>query len=89
MANIPVGPGPVREEISKVGITVLSPVLDDWDAAQQILHRIDSVAEKVECQVSVLLIDDGSRRVPDGFLGCDHLRFIRNVEILHLVISGR
>jgi hypothetical protein len=59
------------------------PIYDDWEAASELLQRIDDVAGQKGMDVDVFLIDDGSSIEPgDEIAG--PFETIRRVEVLHM-----
>ena len=65
-------------------IVVLTPVLDDWVAARELLSRLDAAFAARPDEVSVLLVNDGStQKIPPGF-GAGPYRRLREVGIVTL-----
>jgi glycosyltransferase involved in cell wall biosynthesis len=65
-----------------VHLVVLTPVLDDWVSARELLSRLDAVLASRSDTVSVLLVDDGSSFAPDPDFGSG-LR-LQKIEVLKL-----
>jgi hypothetical protein len=67
-----------------VYIVVLTPVLDDWVAARELLARLDAAFASPGETVSVLLVDDGSTEAPPPDFGLGPYAHLRDVDILKL-----
>jgi len=63
---------------------VLMPVLDDWESAVQLVHRLDATDYGQESPLHVVLINDGSSKLlpKDAFQGT--FSRLRGVDVLHL-----
>jgi glycosyltransferase involved in cell wall biosynthesis len=67
-----------------VHIVVLTPVLDDWISARELLSRLDAAFAAKEETVSILLVDDGSsERIPADF-GTGPYTRLQEVNVLEL-----
>ncbi|MEI9998505.1 MAG: glycosyltransferase [Verrucomicrobiota bacterium] len=65
-------------------IVVLTPVLDDWIAARELLSRLDAAFAATDDAVSVLIVDDGSsEKTPPDFAAKPYAR-LGDVAILRL-----
>lgn len=65
-------------------IVILTPVFNDWDAAERLLQELDSALAGEPGEWAVLLIDDGSPQpAPAGFPG-SHFCTLRSVDVLKL-----
>lgn len=65
-------------------IVVLTPVLDDWVPARELLRQLDSAFATKSHTVSVLLIDDGSSEKPPADFGAGPYQRLQDVTILKL-----
>ena len=65
-------------------IVVLTPVLDDWVAARELLLRLDSAFAPKADTVSVLLVDDGSSEKPPADFGAGPYTRLGDVAVLKL-----
>lgn len=65
-------------------IVVLTPVLDDWMAARQLLSLLDSAFAPKADAISILLVDDGSTEQPPAHFGAGPYTCLRNVSVLKL-----
>jgi glycosyltransferase involved in cell wall biosynthesis len=67
-----------------VHIVVLTPVLDDWIAARELLSRLDSAFAAKADTVSVLIVDDGSSEKPPEGFGAGPYARLREISVLRL-----
>jgi len=67
-----------------VHIVVLTPVLDDWVSARELLSRLDSAFVPKADSVSILLVDDGSSEVPPDDFGEGPYTRLQEVAVLKL-----
>lgn len=65
-------------------IVVLTPVLDDWAAARELLSRLDAAFAGRDDTVSVLLVDDGSTQPPAADFGAGPHRRLREIGVITL-----
>ncbi len=65
-------------------IVVLTPVLDDWVSARELLLQLDKAFAPKADTVSVLLIDDGSSEKPAADFGAGPYSRLQDVSILKL-----
>ncbi len=65
-------------------LVVLTPVLDDWLSAQQVLQRLDAAFTGRTETLSVLLVDDGSTEVPSLDFARGPYAKLQSVEVLKL-----
>ncbi len=72
-------------EVSSLRLTVLMPLYDDWEAAEQVVHRLDELLDPAcGVSVSVLLVDDASSTpAPPDFLA-GPFRHMEEAHVLHL-----
>lgn len=65
-------------------LTILMPVYDDWEPAEQLIYELDGALSGLSIEPRVLLIDDHSSEPPsDGFLGRP-LQTISSVDVVRL-----
>jgi glycosyltransferase involved in cell wall biosynthesis len=67
-----------------VHIVVLTPVLDDWDPARDLLQQLDAAFAPGVDTISVLVIDDGSTEKPQPDFGAGPYKRLQDVSILKL-----
>ena len=65
-------------------LVVLTPILNDWVSAREILRQLDDTFASRTETVSVLLVDDGSTQLPPSGFGQDAYATLRSIEILKL-----
>jgi cellulose synthase/poly-beta-1,6-N-acetylglucosamine synthase-like glycosyltransferase len=65
-------------------LLILTPVFNDWDSVTSLLDEIDGVLSPEELPAEVLLVDDGSVAAVPEALRSKQLKWIREVDILHL-----
>ena len=65
-------------------IVVLTPVLDDWVSAQEVLRQLDTVCSTAADSLSVLLVDDGSDEPPPADFATGPYSALRQIDILRL-----
>ena len=65
-------------------IVVLTPVLNDWISARELLRQLDAAFIPNADTLSVLLIDDGSTENRGADFGCDSYTRLQDVSILKL-----
>ena len=63
---------------------MLTPVLDDWVAARQLLSLLDSAFGPKSDAISILLVDDGSTEQPPAHFGAGPHACLQNVSVLKL-----
>jgi len=66
-------------------VTLLIPLLDDWESARRLLSELDDTAGASGQRLGVLLVDDGSRQ-PCPFAS-DSWRHLAPVEVLTLAVN--
>jgi hypothetical protein len=67
-----------------VHIVVLTPVLDDWKAARELLSRLDGAFADRTDILSVLLVDDGSSEALPADFGTGSFARLRDIDVLKL-----
>jgi len=67
-----------------VDIVVLTPVLDDWVAARELLLRLDSAFAAKPGALSILIVDDGSSEKPPVDFSAGPYSRLREVNVLRL-----
>ena len=65
-------------------IVILIPVFNDWEVVRELLSRIDLTLEKHRIAAAVVLVDDGSTRLPQDCFECPPLAAIRRVTLVEL-----
>ena len=65
-------------------IVVLTPVLDDWVAARQLLSLLDSAFASTAGTLTILLVDDGSTETPPHDFGAGPFTRLQEVSVLKL-----
>lgn len=65
-------------------LTIVMPVLDDWDAAALVLARLSAVFANRDERPEVLLVDDGSAQGPPGAYPQAELPGLASLHVLHL-----
>ena len=65
-------------------IVVLTPVLNDWVSARELLRQLDTSFAATTDTVSVLLIDDGSTEKPAADFGTGPYSHLQEVSLLKL-----
>ena len=65
-------------------IVVLTPILDDWVSAQEVLRRLDAAFADRPETVSVLFVDDGSSGGPSSDFGRGPYGKLREIDVLKL-----
>ncbi len=65
-------------------LVVLTPVLNDWVSAREILRQLDAAFASRAEKVSVLFVDDGSTEPPPPGFGRDPYVTLQSIDILKL-----
>ena len=65
-------------------IVVLTPVLNDWIAARELLFRLDAAFAPKADTVSILIVDDGSSEKPPADFGVGPYTCLREVGVIKL-----
>ena len=65
-------------------IVVLTPVLDDWVSAQEVLKRLDAACTGKAFSLSVLIVNDGSVEPPPADFGRGPYAFLQQIDVLQL-----
>jgi polyisoprenyl-phosphate glycosyltransferase len=66
------------------GLTILTPVFNDWESLRAMLGALDQVLERAALAAEVVVVDDGSTVPLRSELGDRQFRRISRVEVLHL-----
>src|SRR5262245_45657497 len=69
-------------DLATARICAILPVFNDWEAATEVVRRLDSVATVEAFSLEVVLVDDGSTEAPA--LGSLELRRIETVRVVSL-----
>jgi glycosyltransferase involved in cell wall biosynthesis len=72
------------ETLSKLDLTILMPVYNDWESVKILIEKIDNIFEKSAITPRILLVDDGSTSTFPSDFNKFHLSSITNVDILVL-----
>jgi polyisoprenyl-phosphate glycosyltransferase len=67
-----------------VHIVVLTPVLDDWTAARQLLALLDAAFVPRSDTVSILIVNDGSTQAIPADFGAGPYQRLREIDVLTL-----
>src|SRR6266850_3144906 len=65
-------------------IVILMPVYNDWESAALVLAHLDSIVSRLHRDVSVLIVDDGSKAGPATPFGSTSFNSLSKIEILQL-----
>jgi len=70
-------------------VAIVTPVYNDWEAFQELLARLDAVAQDLDgLRLDVIAVDDGSTMaVPASLLADADLHSLRRVDVLHLACN--
>ncbi len=67
--------------MSAAMLTILIPILDDWESLAALLPAIDEAVGAMEGPVRVVVVDDASEKAPTPLTPCPHLE---RVDVLRL-----
>jgi len=71
-------------------IKILIPIYNDWNSVKLLINNIDKVAQDIECDFSVVIINDAStQKKPDNFLSFKNLKSVKIINMINNRGHGR
>lgn len=71
--------------MNNLPIIIVTPVYNDWNSLNYLLHELDRVAGKLSQPLRVLVVDDGSTQTPEQNLTLNLSANILSIDVIQLI----